>query len=54
MIDGLDPSNEAEAVRRYKAHLDERDKPKPSERSAARSFSSLDLTCGSWLATAIR
>ena len=31
MIDGLDPSNEAEAVRRYKAHLDERDKPKPSE-----------------------
>ena len=27
IIEGLDPSNEAEALRRYKAHLDERKQP---------------------------
>jgi hypothetical protein len=31
IIAGLDPGDEAEALRRYKAHLDERDKPKLSE-----------------------
>ena len=29
IIEGLDPSNEDEALRRYKAHLDRRNEPEP-------------------------
>jgi hypothetical protein len=52
IIEGLDPTDEHEALRRYKAHLDEheRERSRHPRRSAARSAANQHPTSAPWLA----